>query len=146
MSATAVPEQIFKMKSILAYTQGTCYAAILLMSGCTASGPQYSLPSQSVAQRPAAAAPFLAAGETVYRSTPLPDNWWQLYDEPVMNALIQEALNANADLKVAAANLARTRCRKRNCGCDNTHYRSQRCTICRASFCSGKRFTKCPAG
>jgi outer membrane protein TolC len=90
-------------------TQGTCYAAILLMSGCTASGPQYSLPSQSVAQRPAAAAPFLAAGETVYRSTPLPDNWWQLYDEPVMNALIQEALNANADLKVAAANLARTR-------------------------------------
>lgn len=97
------------MKSILAYTQVTCYAAILLMSGCTASGPQYSLPSQSVAQRPAAAAPFLAAGETVYRSTPLPDNWWQLYDEPVMNALIQEALNANADLKVAAANLARTR-------------------------------------
>jgi NodT family efflux transporter outer membrane factor (OMF) lipoprotein len=41
------------------------------------------------------------------RQDPVPDDWWRLYDDPTLNGLIEKALAANTDLRVAAANLAR---------------------------------------
>lgn len=36
---------------------------------------------------------------------PVPDDWWRLYDDPALDELVRAALAANADLRVAYANL-----------------------------------------
>lgn len=36
---------------------------------------------------------------------PVPKNWWHLYDDPILDRLVQASLSANADLRVAYANL-----------------------------------------
>src|SRR3546814_3316218 len=38
-----------------------------------------------------------------------PPRWWRLYDDPRLDALVERALAANTDLRVAAANLERAR-------------------------------------
>ena len=40
---------------------------------------------------------------------PVPDRWWQLYDDPALDALVGATLAANVDLRVAYANLAGAR-------------------------------------
>lgn len=82
---------------------------LALLAACSTVGPNYQVPAQAVAKRPEAAAPFLGEKETAYQSEPLPAHWWRLYDDPVLDKLIEQALAANTDLRVAAANLARTR-------------------------------------
>jgi multidrug efflux system outer membrane protein len=84
-------------------------ALIATLAGCGTVGPDYQLPAQAVIARPAASAPFLGGAEPMFKSAPLPAQWWRLYDDPVLDKLIADALVANADLRVAAANLARTR-------------------------------------
>ena len=37
------------------------------------------------------------------------DDWWRLYDDPVLDGLVQQALQANKDIAVATANLAAAR-------------------------------------
>ncbi len=58
---------------------------------------------------PAAAGKFVASDSIAVSSEPLPGKWWQLYDDPALDALVTEALTANTDLRVAAANLRRAR-------------------------------------
>ena len=84
-------------------------AMLASLAACSTVGPDYKVPEQAVAKRPEAAAPFLGAKEAVYKSEPLPAHWWRLYDDPVLDKLIEQALAANTDLRVASANLARTR-------------------------------------
>lgn len=36
---------------------------------------------------------------------PVPDDWWRLYDDPALDRLVRASLAANADLRVAYANL-----------------------------------------
>jgi NodT family efflux transporter outer membrane factor (OMF) lipoprotein len=38
---------------------------------------------------------------------PVPDDWWHLYNDPVLNGLVLDALHSSTDLRVAAARLAR---------------------------------------
>lgn len=82
-------------------------AGIALASACTTVGPNYTLPKEAKFQLPEAQGAFLGASEAPVSGDPLPDQWWRLYDNPVLDGLIDEALTANADLRVAAANLAR---------------------------------------
>ncbi|MRW94483.1 efflux transporter outer membrane subunit [Duganella sp. FT80W] len=85
-------------------------ALLATLAACTTVGPDYKVPEQAVAKRPEAAAKFLGAQqESAYKSEPLPKHWWRLYDDPVLDQLIEQALAANTDLRVAAANLERTR-------------------------------------
>lgn len=55
----------------------------------------------------AAAGGFVTRAAGLDAARPLPDDWWRLYDDPALNALIGQALAANSDLRVAAANLRR---------------------------------------
>ena len=50
--------------------------------------------------------PFVGANSDASVNAPLPADWWRLYDDPVLDRLVGEALTENQDLKVAAANLA----------------------------------------
>jgi NodT family efflux transporter outer membrane factor (OMF) lipoprotein len=86
---------------------GLALAAAL--AACGTVGPNYKVPEQAVIKRAQAGAPFLGAAEAMYKPEPLPAQWWRLYQDPVLDKLIQQALSANTDLRVAAANLARTR-------------------------------------
>jgi len=80
---------------------------LALLAACTTLGPDYQLPKEAVVQRAAAQGPLMGAAETSFTSDPLPADWWRLYQDPVLDRLVAKAFSANADLRVAAANLAR---------------------------------------
>jgi NodT family efflux transporter outer membrane factor (OMF) lipoprotein len=75
---------------------------LLALAGCM-SGPNYR-----AAPVPPTAG-FVAATPATAGSEPLPDQWWRLYDDPALDALVQQAFVANTDVRVATANLRRAR-------------------------------------
>lgn len=79
----------------------------LTLAGCTV-GPDYKLPSGAVANAPAAQGPFHGARTKAVTSSNLPDHWWRLYNDPQLDALVEQTLAANTDLRVAEANLERS--------------------------------------
>ncbi|MDE2405667.1 MAG: TolC family protein, partial [Sphingomonadales bacterium] len=81
-------------------------AATFALAACTA-GPDYRFPARSAARLPAAQAPFAAAAGPAFNPAEPPDHWWRLYGDPRLDGYVTEALAANADLRVADANLAR---------------------------------------
>jgi NodT family efflux transporter outer membrane factor (OMF) lipoprotein len=76
-----------------------------LLAACSITEP-YRAPVAGAAL----SAPFDAAASApqVVSSAP-PEHWWQLYDDPALNALVHEALVQNRDLAVAAARVERAR-------------------------------------
>jgi multidrug efflux system outer membrane protein len=82
-------------------------AVTALLSACATAGPDYRPPEHSVATRPKATGAFIAASGPSVSQAPLPDRWWQLYADPRLDTLVEQALAANTDLRAADANLAR---------------------------------------
>ncbi|HWV59959.1 MAG TPA: TolC family protein, partial [Sphingopyxis sp.] len=74
----------------------------LSTAGC-AVGPHYEPPQPVVKS----AGAYTSAAPGVDSAVALPDHWWRLYDDPVLDGLIERALAANTDLRVASANLAK---------------------------------------
>lgn len=74
----------------------------LTTAGC-AVGPRYE-PPQPVAK---AAGAFTTGAAGVASAAELPDHWWRLYNDPVLDGLIEQALAVNTDLRIASANLAK---------------------------------------
>ena len=77
------------------------------LAGCAAVGPDYQVPAGSAITRPSAQAPFAEAQASVFQRDQVPGHWWRLYDDPVLDGLVEKALGANTDLRVASANLER---------------------------------------
>ncbi len=71
---------------------------MLALAGC-AIGPDY--------QRPEAELP--ADLGVKQSAAPVPDKWWTVFNDPVLNAMVEEALAANRDLKVAASRVEQAR-------------------------------------
>lgn len=84
-------------------------ACLLAVAACTTVGPDYRRPAVAKADAPSAKAPFVGATSPAVSQEPVPEGWWRLYDDATLNGLVEQALTANADLRVAAANLARAR-------------------------------------
>jgi NodT family efflux transporter outer membrane factor (OMF) lipoprotein len=78
---------------------GSCW-----LTGC-AVGPDYRAPLPPTG----AQAPLLGTTEAQAAITEPPSQWWQLYQDRALDDLVQEALRANTDLAVAAANLSAAR-------------------------------------
>jgi len=87
----------------------TAAALAALLAGCATVGPDYAVPKAAKAQLPAATGPFVGAAEAPVSQAALPDDWWTLYNDPALNDVVRQALAANTDIRVAAANLARAR-------------------------------------
>jgi NodT family efflux transporter outer membrane factor (OMF) lipoprotein len=86
------------------------FGAGLLVTGCAAVGPNYRLPDNALIQAPAAQGRFVGAeGEAAVAEMPLPPQWWRLYRSAALDRLVTDALAANTDLRVAEANLQRSR-------------------------------------
>lgn len=78
--------------------------AATALSAC-AVGPDYVAPTPPVA----AAAPF-AGVQTAEVTTAAPDDsWWRLYNDPVLDGLVADALAANTDVRVAVARIEKAR-------------------------------------
>jgi NodT family efflux transporter outer membrane factor (OMF) lipoprotein len=85
-------------------------ATTLAVSACAPVGPDYHLPSSAIINAPAAQGRFVgAARNKAVVEAPLPANWWRLYRSPDLDRLVIEAFAANTDLRVAEANLERSR-------------------------------------
>jgi len=78
---------------------------VTLLAACSAVGPDYRVPDQAVVRQAAAQAPFDTLGNPEVEQTPLPDGWWQLYDDPLLDRLVREALAGNRDIRQAYYNL-----------------------------------------
>ena len=78
-----------------------CLLAAVVLAGCVV-GPRYVAPAAPSNSQGAFVA--IRAGAAV--SAPLPDGWWRLYRDPILDQLVLAALSENRDLKIAAANLA----------------------------------------
>ena len=79
--------------------------SVIGLSACTV-GPDY---------RPPAAMPDGSTTLVESQNNPdivvaeLPEKWWQLFDDPILDRLVDKALRNNIDLRIAAANLQRSR-------------------------------------
>ena len=83
--------------------------AALSLGACAAVGPNYHVPDAAVVRAPAAQAPFIGTAPGIATDAALPARWWHLYNDPVLDDLEAQALAANTDLRVAAANLEHAR-------------------------------------
>ena len=83
----------------------TTLASVLALAACTV-GPNYAPPATPAS----AAGPFVTAnGPAIQPSAPVEGNWWRLYDDPVLDGLVADALAHNTDVRVAVARLAKAR-------------------------------------
>lgn len=77
-----------------------------------AVGPDYHRPAPP---RPAATGAFVTPAPGTSAAEPQ-EPWWRLYDDPALDRLVERALGANTDLRVAIANLAKARAVLREAG------------------------------
>jgi len=84
------------------------------LAACTAVGPDYQLPQDSVFAKAAQHPPALDAHGSAAvdpAQAAVEGRWWALYDDARLNALVEQALQANTELKVAAARLTQAQAR-----------------------------------
>ena len=80
-----------------------------MLNGCTV-GPDYKLPLSALFNGASEKGSFVSQrGEPAFSGAPVPDNWWRLYKDSRLDGLISHAIAANTDLRIAAANLERSR-------------------------------------
>ncbi|MBO9601137.1 MAG: TolC family protein [Novosphingobium sp.] len=76
----------------------------LALSAC-AVGPDYVKPVPPTTS----SGPFLSAADAAFTADSAPKDWWRLYDDPVLDGLVGDALAKNTDLRVALANIEKAR-------------------------------------
>jgi multidrug efflux system outer membrane protein len=79
-------------------------ATIDTLNGCVV-GPDYKPPAPA----DGADAPLISWTPTAETTAEPPDDWWRLYQDAVLDRLLQEAFAANTDLRIAEANLSAAR-------------------------------------
>lgn len=93
------------------------FIALLLgasaLTAC-AAGPDYKAPATPTT----AAAPFIGAATPAVVQAPADDHWWRLYNDPLLDGLVKDALSANTDIRVAVARLERARAQLRGARSD----------------------------
>ncbi|MBX6317025.1 efflux transporter outer membrane subunit [Pigmentiphaga sp.] len=88
-------------RSLLTLLAATC----ALLSACAAVGPEYRPPQLPAELSQRLQKDFDAFDARVYQEQELPSDWWRLYADPQLDALVSEAIAHNTDLRVAAANI-----------------------------------------
>lgn len=73
-------------------------SALLLLAGCSAVGPDYAPPSSPLPTKFGEPTAGLSSGAVDVE-------WWRTFNDPVLTALIQQALVANHDIGIAAMRL-----------------------------------------
>jgi multidrug efflux system outer membrane protein len=76
--------------------------AAMLLAGCTV-GPNYARPEMDLPKEYRAA----------QASVPAPERWWTVFNDPVLDRMVDEALAANRDLRAAAERIEQARAQVR---------------------------------
>ncbi len=84
---------------------GALAVAVGMLAACAAVGPDYRVPDQAVIKRDSAGAAFDLAANPKTVVAPLPADWWKLYDDPLLDQLVGQALQQNTDVRLAYHNL-----------------------------------------
>ena len=79
-------------------------ASALSLAACTV-GPNHVAPTPP----PSGEGTFISSNFGAVTNAPLEGDWWRLYNDPVLDGLISQALVANKDIAIAAANVAKAR-------------------------------------
>ncbi|MEH6874569.1 MAG: efflux transporter outer membrane subunit [Candidatus Competibacter sp.] len=88
----------------------------LLLSGCTAVGPNYAAPELAT---PATWRGAAAARVAVAPTTPEDlATWWRQLDDPTLTSLVEQALQTSLDLRAAQAKLREARARRALAGAE----------------------------
>ena len=82
----------------------TAALVAVALSGCLV-GPNYRSPPLPAGTQ----APLVSLDAKLESAYSPPDAWWQLYNDPRLEGLVDEALTANRDLRAADANLTAAR-------------------------------------
>ena len=69
----------------------------MTLTGCILVGPDYEKPKSDIPQQ------WRFAAEDARETANL--SWWEQFQDPVLNRLVEQALNNNLDLKIAIANV-----------------------------------------
>lgn len=85
-------------------TTSATLAAVLGLTACTV-GPDYRAPPLPAGST----GPLSSIRPEMETSTQPPDDWWRLYNDPLLDRYVREALVANADITAAEANLSAAR-------------------------------------
>jgi NodT family efflux transporter outer membrane factor (OMF) lipoprotein len=83
----------------------TMLFVLAVLSACATQSADAPIPANVAVSRPGANGPFLGAKSELVAPEPVPGAWWKLYDDERLDALVERALEANTDLRVAAANI-----------------------------------------
>jgi multidrug efflux system outer membrane protein len=81
--------------------------AVLSLTACHPVGPDYKVPDAALVNAPTATGGFVGANQPSVTTQEGTDRWWMLFTDERLNGLVQQALTANTDLRVAAANISR---------------------------------------
>ena len=79
-----------------------------------AAGPDYKAPATPAT----AAGAFIGAASPAVSMAQADEHWWRLYSDPVLDGLVQDALKANSDIRVAVARLEKARAQLRGARSD----------------------------
>ena len=91
----------FRLCTVLAAFAG------LSLTACHPVGPDYHVPDAALVNAPTATGGFVGANQPSVTTQEGTDRWWMLFTDERLNGLVQQALTANTDLRVAAANISR---------------------------------------
>ena len=86
---------------ILVAIMGTFY-----LTGCTTVGPDYTPPKADVPD-----AWHQALTEGLSEGAATINTWWSVFDDPILDELIQKAMQGNLDLKLAWSRIEESRAR-----------------------------------
>jgi len=90
----------------------------LALSAC-AAGPDFVAPTPpSASSGPFISSPLKSGDTPVFAQAPVQQDWWRLYQDPVLDQLIADALAANTDVRVAVARLEKARANLRGARSD----------------------------
>lgn len=87
------------------YVAAGCLVVVSALAGCAGLTDHAS--TRSAVEMEKSRGAFLGAETAVFTSGRVPDDWWRLYQDPILDGLVQDAIAANTDLRIAAASLAR---------------------------------------
>lgn len=116
-----------------------CACLCAYLSACTTVGPDYRVPDRAAVRDAVANGPLQGAQAPHVAITPVPDDWWRLYDDERLDRLITKALAANTNIRAASANLRRALALLHEVESENLPQGSAGASVARAQL-SGESF------
>ena len=91
-------------KSLQQFTRGLPLCAAILTAGCAMTGPDFSTPDARLAEQW-----NTTATPGISRQPPAGKEWWKIFNDPVLNTLVQNAYEQNLSLQIAGLRVLEAR-------------------------------------